>query len=52
MCAFAFVFLSSFTIFKLIDRSIGLRVSREEEVVGLDISEHGMVAYPDFEVPS
>ncbi len=49
---FAFVFCTSFVAFKLIDMAIGLRVSKEEEVVGLDISEHGMVAYPDFEVPS
>lgn len=52
VCAFSFVFLSSYAIFKIIDIAIGLRVSREEEVVGLDISEHGMIAYPDFEVPS
>jgi Amt family ammonium transporter len=49
---FAFVFTVSFAVFKAIDLTIGLRVSRQEEVVGLDISEHGMVAYPDFEMPS
>jgi Amt family ammonium transporter len=27
---------------------MGLRVSHEEEYEGLDIGEHGMVAYPDF----
>jgi Amt family ammonium transporter len=27
---------------------MGLRVSREEELDGLDIHEHGMDAYPDF----
>jgi Amt family ammonium transporter len=27
---------------------MGIRVSAEEEVEGLDISEHGSVAYPDF----
>jgi Amt family ammonium transporter len=26
----------------------GLRVTREEEIEGLDIGEHGNVAYPDF----
>jgi Amt family ammonium transporter len=26
----------------------GLRVTEEEEIVGLDIGEHGMEAYPDF----
>ena len=26
----------------------GIRVSEEEETLGLDIGEHGMEAYPDF----
>jgi Amt family ammonium transporter len=28
--------------------TLGLRVSKEEEVEGLDIHEHGMDAYSDF----
>jgi ammonia channel protein AmtB len=28
---------------------MGIRVSAEEEMVGLDIYEHGMSAYPNFE---
>jgi Amt family ammonium transporter len=28
----------------------GIRVSEKEEVEGLDISEHGMEAYPDFSI--
>lgn len=31
-------------------RTIGLRVSREEEIRGLDIGEHGMEAYAGFQV--
>ena len=27
---------------------MGLRVSRSEEIGGLDVGEHGMEAYPDF----
>jgi hypothetical protein len=27
-----------------------LRVTAEEEIDGLDIGEHGMCAYPDFEM--
>ena len=42
------VFLS-FVLFKIIDKTIGLRVTPEEELDGLDIGEHGMEAYPDFE---
>jgi len=37
-------------MFKLIDKTIGLRVSPEEEAQGLDRGEHGGNAYPDFEV--
>ncbi|MBU0761912.1 MAG: ammonium transporter, partial [Candidatus Altiarchaeota archaeon] len=52
LAAFAFVFTAAFILFKVIDAVVGLRVSEHEEVIGLDIGEHGMVAYPDFEVPS
>jgi Amt family ammonium transporter len=37
-------------LFKLIDVTIGLRVSPEEELEGLDFTEHGGTAYPDFEI--
>ncbi len=36
-------------LFKLIDLVIGMRVSPEEELAGLDFSEHGASAYPDFQ---
>ena len=49
---FLWVFPVAFFMFKLIDKTIGLRVSREEEIEGLDFSEHGGNAYPDFEVSS
>ena len=32
-----------------IGKTMGLRVSEEEEMKGLDITEHGMEAYPDFQ---
>ena len=36
-------------VFAVIKKTNGLRVSREEEVVGLDISEHGLMSsYADF----
>ncbi len=41
--------VSSFIIFGLIKIFVGLRVSREEEISGLDVGEHGMEAYPDFQ---
>jgi len=47
---FLWVFPAAFLLFKLIDKTIGLRVSPEEELEGLDLCEHGGTAYPDFEV--
>nr|WP_245684770.1 ammonium transporter [Orenia metallireducens] len=41
-------FSLSYILFKLTDLIIGLRVSNEEEIKGLDISEHGSSSYPDF----
>lgn len=49
---FLWVFPTAFLMFKLIDKTMGLRVSREEEIEGLDFVEHGGNAYPDFEVNS
>ena len=49
---FLWVFPVAFLMFKLIDKTVGLRVSREEEIEGLDFTEHGGNAYPDFEVSS
>jgi len=46
----AFVVVSMGIVFKLIDATIGLRVSREEELRGLDIGEHGMEAYAGFQI--
>ena len=46
---FAWAFGSGLVVFKLIDLVIGMRVSREEELAGLDYSEHGASAYPDFQ---
>jgi Amt family ammonium transporter len=43
-----FSFLANFIIWKIIQKAMGLRVSEEEEMQGLDIGEHGMEAYPYF----
>lgn len=45
-----FILVSMGTVFKLIDKTIGLRVSREEELRGLDIGEHGMESYAGFQI--
>jgi len=39
---------SAFLIIFTLKKWIGIRVSEKEEIEGLDIHEHGMVAYPDF----
>ena len=44
----AFVFMSTAGIWIAIKYIMGLRVPLEEELEGLDIGEHGNVAYPDF----
>jgi Amt family ammonium transporter len=43
----AFAATSAFALFFVINAVMGIRVSEEEELEGLDISEHGMHAY-DF----
>lgn len=38
-------------VFKLIDKTVGLRVSEEEEIEGLDVKEHGLAsAYAGFSI--
>jgi Amt family ammonium transporter len=46
--AFVWAFGLGYIVFKLIAATIGLRVSPEEELEGLDLSEHRAEAYPDF----
>lgn len=42
---FIWAFPVSFILFSVIKATIGLRASEEDEVAGLDVSEHGMAAY-------
>ena len=46
----AFCVLSTLILVLSIKATIGLRVSKEEEIGGLDDAEHGMSAYADFSV--
>jgi Amt family ammonium transporter len=48
---FATVLVLSLATWYAIKRTIGLRVSEEEERAGLDISEHGMYGYPEQFIP-
>lgn len=43
-----FCSLTAFIILIIIKKTSGLRVSKEEELEGLDLHEHGMDAYADF----
>ena len=43
-------FAASFLIFYVLKATIGIRVSQEEELLGLDIGEHGMEAYSGFQI--
>ena len=43
-----FVFIISLVIWYILDALIGIRVSEEDELTGLDTTELGMDAYPDF----
>ena len=45
----AICIVSSAIIFGVLKFTIGLRVSEEEEIIGLDIGEHGMEAYSGFQ---
>jgi ammonium transporter, Amt family len=45
-----FVLVVMGLVFKLIDMTIGLRVTQEEELRGLDIEQHGMKTYTGFVV--
>ncbi|WP_248924903.1 ammonium transporter [Paenibacillus hamazuiensis] len=45
--AFVFVLVLSYIILALIKVTVGLRVTEEEEIVGLDLSEHGSYGYPE-----
>ncbi|MNJ39274.1 Ammonium transporter NrgA [compost metagenome] len=44
---FSFVFTLSFSILWGMKKLMGLRVTKEEEVMGLDLSEHGTYGYPE-----
>ncbi len=45
----AFVVVTTSAVWLALKYSIGIRVSEEEEMLGCDMSEIGMEAYPDFQ---
>ena len=45
---FAWVFAASFIVWFILKKTVGIRVSEEEEYEGVDIGECGLEAYPEF----
>ena len=45
-----FVAVTMWIVFKVIDMIIGMRVSRETELRGLDLDEHGQESYSGFQI--
>ncbi len=50
VAVFVWTVLTAGTLFVIIKYTIGLRVSQEEERMGLDYGEHAVSSYPDFGV--
>lgn len=49
IAAIAYSAILTFILFKIVDKIVGLKVSKEEESIGLDISQHGEIAYNEDE---
>jgi len=45
---FAWVFIASLTVWFVLKKTVGIRVSEEEEYEGVDFGECGLEAYPEF----
>ena len=45
---FTWVFVTSLIVWGILKAVMGIRVSEEEEYEGVDLSECGMEAYPEF----
>ena len=52
LVVFSGVLVTSYIAFAVIKATYGMRVSEEEELAGLDISEHGMYGYPEQFIPA
>ena len=46
----AFALTAAFVIFSVIKATMGLRVSEADERRGLDLAEHNMESYPDYQI--
>ncbi|MFP4546219.1 MAG: ammonium transporter [Methanomassiliicoccales archaeon] len=44
----AWAFGAGYAMFYLLDKTMGLRITPQEELEGLDTTEHGAITYPEF----
>lgn len=49
VASIAYSAILTFILFFIVNKTIGLRVSKEDESIGLDISQHGEIAYSEDE---
>jgi Amt family ammonium transporter len=47
LLAGGYAFVLSFVFLFIIKKTVGLRVTEEQEIIGLDLSEHGTYGYPE-----
>ena len=45
-------FVSAMAMFALLNKFALLRVSHEGEMIGLDVDQHGITAYPEYVISS
>ena len=50
LTGFVWAFGLGLLLFYIIKKTVGLRVTEDEELMGLDIGEHGMEAYSGFQI--
>jgi Amt family ammonium transporter len=50
VACFLFAGVAMYVVFKFIDVTMGLRVSHQTELRGLDLDEHGMESYAGFQI--
>jgi len=48
VAVYAFAIVMTYAILKVVDKTMGLRTSPENEAIGLDVSDHGEKAYGDL----
>ena len=52
LSAAAWSFGATFVVFQVLKHTVGIRVSRREELEGMDLAEHGMPAYTGTATPT